>query len=256
MKKIQIFSTLIFLLCFSTMTFAQVKGSGKVKKDDSRQVGDFTKIHVATGIDGFVKIGNENKVVLEADDNVLELIKTEVKNGELKVWLDKNVKKTTKLVAHITVKQIEGLKASSGADLEVEGTIKGDKLSAKVSSGADMVFSADVNEFDGISSSGADMEIGKLVAKKANIKTSSGSDIEVGDGEVEDLNVNSSSSGDFDAYGLTVQHCNAKVSSGADINIHAVQSLNANASSGGEVSYKGEPKVQKKKSSGGSVSKK
>ena len=254
MKNFKIFSTLLFLLLISSMTFAQVKGSGKVEKDDSRNIGDFTKIHVATGIDGFVKIGNENKVVLEADDNILKHIKTEVKDGELKVSLDKYAKKATTLKAYITVKKIEGLKATSGADLVVEGIITGDKLVAKVSSGADMIFSADVNVFDGNASSGADMEIGKLIAKKANIKTSSGSDIEIDNGEVEDLNANSSSSGDIEAYGLTVQHCNAKVSSGSDINIHVVQSLNANASSGGEVSYKGDPQVEKRKSSGGSIS--
>ena len=254
MKNVKIFSTLLFLLFISSMTFAQVKGSGKVKKDDSRKVGDFTKIHIATGIDGFVKIGNENKIVLEADDNVLKHIKTEVKDGELKVWLYRTVKKTTKLKAYITVKKIEGLKASSGADLEVEGLIKGDKLTAKVSSGADMEFSADVNEFFGNASSGADMDIAKLIAKKANIKTSSGADITIEDGSVDDLEANSSSSGDIQAYDFTAQHCNARVSSGSDINIHVVQSLNATASSGGEVSYKGDPQVEKKKSSGGSVS--
>ena len=254
MKNLKIFSTLLFLLFISSMTFAQVKGSGNVEKDDSRKVGDFTKIHIATGIDGFIKLGDENKVVLEADDNILKHIKTEVKDGELKVSLDKYAKKATKLNAYITVKRIEGLKASSGADLEVDGIIKGDKLMAKVSSGADMTFSAEVDVFEGSASSGADMDITKLIAKKANLKTSSGSDIEISHGEVEDLNATSSSSGDIDAYGLTAQHCNAKVSSGSDINIHVVQSLNANVSSGGEVSYEGDPQVEKKKSTGGSVS--
>ena len=67
MKNLKIFSTLLFLLFISSMTFAQVKGSGNVEKDDSRKVGDFTKIHIATGIDGFIKLGDEINIELEFD---------------------------------------------------------------------------------------------------------------------------------------------------------------------------------------------
>ena len=254
MKNFKVFS-LLFVMFFSVSAFAQsVKGSGKVVKDDNRKVGNFTKIHVASGIDGFVKQGNENKIVIEADDNIIKLVKTEVKDGTLKVYIDKNVKKTTKLNVYITAKTIEGLHASSGADLVVETVIKGKSLACKATSGADLYVSAEVDNFNGSSSSGADLEIKNLTANSVNLKVSSGADLEIEAGSAKSVNASASSSGDIDAIGFTTETCNANASSGSDIEIHVTKSLNAKASSGADITYKGSPTVEKKTSSGGDVS--
>ena len=254
MKNLKV-HVLLFVMFLSVNSFAQsVKGSGNVIKDENRKIGAFTKIHVASGIDGYVKIGNENKVVLEADDNIINLIKTEVKDGTLKVYVDKNVKKAKKMKAYITAKSIEGLYASSGADLIVESTIKGKKLSCKASSGADLHLSAEVDNFNGSASSGADIEIKSLKAKTTNLKASSGADLDISSGSTQSLNVSASSSGDIDASDFKAETCNANASSGSDIEIHVTKSLNAKASSGADISYEGNPSVEKKTSGGGEVS--
>ena len=78
------------VLLIITMLFASclygIKGSGKVVRSE-RQVANFTSVSASAGIEVILAQDSIVKVIVEADDNLQNNIKTEVLNDELKYIL-------------------------------------------------------------------------------------------------------------------------------------------------------------------------
>jgi len=230
----------ILIMC-SVSLFAQDKTVINDKNAAPRNVKGFHAIKVENGIDLYLSYGDEAAAVSASEIKYRDKIKTEVENGVLKIWYDKDLSNqiiftnVRNLRAYVSYKNLDMLTASAGSDVLVDGTIKGNSLVMKISSGSDFKGNVDVNELTVEQSSGSDIKIaGK--ANKASIEASSGSD--------------------FNGFNLITDVCNAMCSSGSDIEITVNKELNAKASSGSDIRYKGNPQVTKTKSSGGSINKK
>ena len=237
MKKL---FSLLLIIC-SLSLFAQDKTVINDKNAEPRNVKGFHAIKVSDGIDLYLSYGDEAAAVSASEIKYRDRIKTEVENGVLKIWYDSDLANhlifTNKrdLKVYVSYKDLDRIMASAGSDVLVDGTIKGNLLSLKLSSGSDFKGNVDVNELTVDQSSGSDIKIGGK-ANMASIEASSGSD--------------------FNGYNLTADVCTAKGSSGSDINITVNKELNAKASSGSDIHYKGNASlINVTKSSGGSVSK-
>src|SRR5262245_36057785 len=68
--------------------FNAVKGSG-TRKEEVRQVGDFSGVQVGRGFKANIAVGPSTSLKISADDNLLPLIKTEVRNGDLVIETDR-----------------------------------------------------------------------------------------------------------------------------------------------------------------------
>ena len=62
-----------------------ISGNGNVVEED-RSVSGFTGVHVSSGIDVYLSEGNDFEVIVEADENLMEVILTE-KQGNILVFL-------------------------------------------------------------------------------------------------------------------------------------------------------------------------
>ncbi len=209
------------------------RGNGQVAEESRRISDGFTAVYASEGIDVFVTQGDDFKILVEADENIIDLIGTDIKDGRLKIHAIENIGRATKNV-YVTLPRVTALKSSSGADLIAQNVIKADKI-----------------ELD--ASSGSDIEV-ELVANEVMADASSGADIKVS-GKTETLYADASSGSDIKARTLTAKRCNADASSGADISVNVSEALTADASSGADISYTGEASVTKKKSVSGSVHK-
>ena len=238
MKKI--FSILLFVC--PVYLFAQDKTVINDKNAEPRNVKGFHAIKVSDGIDLYISYGDEAAAVSASEIRYRDRIKIEVENGVLKIWYDRDelnkIMFTNKrnLRAYVSYKELDAITASAGSDVLVDGVIKGNSLSLKISSGSDFKGNVEVNEL--------------------TVDQSSGSDIKIG-GKTNTVTIEASSGSDFNGYDLTTDKCIARCSSGSDINITVNKELQAKASSGSDIHYKGNADViNVTKSSGGSVSKK
>jgi hypothetical protein len=212
----------------------RVNGNKNVVTEDRTTKETFTKIKVSTGLDLFISQGNKNKITVEADQNLQEIIITEVRNGELKIYTEKNIWRAKARKIYVTVKDLETLSATSGADVYAKESIKVNNLRISATSGANIKFTVD--------------------AETVETNATSGSDIEIS-GITNNYITNATSGASIDAYELQSKNVTAKVTSGADINVFASESIDAKATSGGDIDFKGNPKkVDKKSTSGGSIS--
>ena len=240
MKSLKILFVSVLCICLASTAEAQIKkkvqGDGNVQKE-TRDLSGFTGVKTSTAIDIYLTQGNSFSVVVEADNNLLEYIETEVDNGVLKVYVDKvNITKSEKKVVHVTMKEIDLIKASSAGDVIGQTPVKAEELKISTSSAGDVKL---------------EVHVGKLY-----LSTSSSGDITL-KGEAEYLEASTSSAGDIKAYELTVKEADVSASSAGDVKITVTERLIARASSAGDVYYMGDPKyVDAKSSSAGDVVKK
>ncbi len=220
--------------CAFDMNFGDgLKGNGTIAKDKREVTEEFTLVSVSEGLDVFVTQGEPFEITVEADENVIDLIGTEIRDGKLMVHAIKNIGRATHVI-YVRLPEITGLSSSSGADLIAEETLESDKITLDASSGSGLKV--------------------KLNADEVTADTSSGADISVS-GSANLFYANSSSGSDINARNLKVKVCHADASSGSDISLHVTESLTAEANSGADISYSGEATVQKNNSVSGSVHK-
>ncbi len=224
--------------CNFDVMFGQTHGNGTVTTEDRAVTEDFNKVKGSAGLDVFLTKGNTASIRVEADENLHEIIETDVYNGKLHVKTadNHNIGKAKSKKVFVTYVSLDEVGASSGADVIVNGVLEAENLTLDASSGADL-------------------EV-EVFAKKLYLDCSSGADIKVS-GRASDLTADASSGSDIKAKDLMVVNCKAEVSSGADITVHVKESLEVDASSGGDVKYYGNPTAVKNNSgkSSGSVRK-
>lgn len=207
------------------------KGNGKEVTETRKITEEFTEISVSEGLAVYVTQADDFNIEVEADENIIDLIATDIKNGRLRVHARENIGQATKNI-YVSLPEVTALKGSSGAELRGENGIRSDKL-----------------EVDG--SSGAQLRL-ELIANSLEIDASSGANLNIS-GETDRAEVDVSSGGNINATELRTKSCTADASSGGNVKIQVSESLTADASSGGNIGYSGDPKVQGKKSVSGSV---
>lgn len=238
MKRTLIFLSaiagLIFLLSSCMMGFLDsISGDGNIKIV-SREITDFKSIEASNGLNVFITFGNTLSLEVEADENLQEVILTEVNSGTLRVHTNKNIRNATAKNIRITVPTLEDIEVSSAADVRCENILKTERLDISVSSAGQLRLETDAKEVSAEASSSGSMELR---------------------GEADDLKVTVSSAGSIDADKLEVKFCKASASSAGNVKVWVTDQLNAEASSAGNVQYKGDPANKKiDTSSAGSVS--
>jgi len=209
------------------------------KNAQKRDVKNFHGIRVSNGIHLYLSQGNEEAVAVSAsEEEYTHRIKTIVEDGILKIYYDNGNHSWhndgKRLRAYVSFKTIDQLKGNSGAEVEVDGTIKSSDLNFDFSSGAS--FS------------------GRVESNSLKVEQNSGAETQIS-GTTGNLRVEASSGSNFKGYDLETESCDANTSSGATLKVTVKKELTASASSGGQIYYKGSGVIRDiSTSSGGEVS--
>lgn len=225
-----ILATLTIVLLTTSLQAQKWNKDVKTSKED-RTVKSFTKVSLSGGIDLTIEQGNSKTISVEASDNAMEYLVTEVKNGTLKIYFDKNIRRVKKAHVFISVDDLEKISASGGSDIESKGKLKFDKLAIHSSGGSDIELELEVRHLD--------------------CHTSGGSDVDL-DGSAETLDLHASGGSDFKGFNFKTKEAKVSASGGSDSNVYASESIEVRASGASDVNFKGDPKQTKLKSSGSS----
>jgi hypothetical protein len=235
MKKLSLLSLFAFMV--SAVIAQKTINDANAEK---RNVSGYHAISISDGIDLYLSQGGESVAVSASETKYRDRIKTEVRDGILKICYEHNNGiniewGNRKMKAYVSFNSLDNLKGSGGSDIKVDGTIKVNSLDVNISGGSD---------FDG-----------KVEINDLKIKASGGSDMDIS-GNVKNLTIDASGGSDFKGYSLTADICSLEASGGSDVEITINKELNANASGGSDVYYKGNGSVRSVKSSGSSSIKK
>ena len=215
----------------------KIKGNGNFTTVE-RSVGEYDHVAMAGWFDMDIVAGKEGKITLEGESNLLEYIKTEVKDGKLVVKVKKGVNLKPSdwnkgIQITVPVQEIGGVTMSGSGDIVGRTTLKTDDFSTTMSGSGDITLDVDADE------------VKATLAGSGDINLS---------GNTKDFSATISGSGDIKAYDLKAAYVTAQVSGSADIRVYASEKLTARVSGSGDVRYKGNPtKVDSKVSGSGDV---
>lgn len=208
-------------------------GNGNVVKQE-RSVGSFYSISASSAINVYLFQSDEEKVIVEADDNLLDIIVTEVRNGCLKCTVKGQMRNAKKLNVYVSFKNLEEVSASSASGIYSETVIKASNFEINASSASHVKLELDVKNLDAEASSASDIV---LV------------------GTCTHFEAESSSASGIDGRKLVAISADLSASSAGNIHIDVRESLEASASSGAYIGYSGKPSHKDvRNSSGGTVS--
>lgn len=230
---ILVLAALFISSCNFNATFGPGEmGNGELTQESRKANETFTEVVASEGIDVYLTQAATQEITVEADENIIDLIGTDIKDGRLRIHAIENIGRATKKV-YVSLPEITALKSSSGADLIAKTPLEVDQLKLNASSGSDLeLFQVQADGIEADASSGANIEIA---------------------GTANELDADSSSGANIKAKNLLTKNCTADASSGAGISVNVSESLVADANSGADIRYKGDPEVQKNKSVSGSI---
>ena len=210
-------SILAFVAAIQTEALAQVKGEGDVVKQEL-DIATFDGVKLGFSGDIYLTQGSTQKVVVEAQQNIIDNIKREVKNGTWYVGFDRNVRSHKGVKVYITMATLTEIGVSGSGNIVTESSFTGlDHVDAYVSGSGDIKADLQANAIEGgISGSG-----------KIHLKGSAGS-----------LDMKISGSGDIMAADLKVGDCELSISGSGDAQVWPTGSLEASISGSGDIRYK------------------
>ncbi len=234
-----IISTLVSLTLFSCNfdlnINSGIKGNGNVQIENRTITNTFNTIKATEGLDVYITQSDNESITVEADENLHNLIITEVIDGVLKIHTSQNIGRVTSKKVNVSFKDISKIVSTSGSDVFSTNVINADHLELSSTSGSGMKLEVNTNTLECKSTSGSDIRVsGKTI--KLIAEATSGSDIKAGD--------------------LIAESSKVKATSGADITVNTSKELTAKATSGGDIKYYGNPeKIDKSNNSSGSIKK-
>ena len=258
----------------------RVTGSGNIIEKEIKLSGEYSTIYVSRAVKVIMENRSDNKVVISADDNVMEYVVCKVEGGKLTATIDNKINSISNVNVKIYLpksEKIDKISTASGGEAHIYPTIKTTSLTIESSSGSKVdittaeagklvinassagnikgSFKSD-NSANLAASSAGKIDI-TLLGKEVVCEASSGANIEL-NGQANKLNAEASSAANINAKTFTAENVYAAASSGADVDVFAQKRLSANASSAGKIRYTGPVDsfdVSKNASSGGSVKK-
>jgi hypothetical protein len=242
---------------------AQITGNGNIVKKE-RDVQPFTAIVTSNGWDLVLTQGNTYAMIIETDENLVDKVKTEVKNGTLYIYSDARIMKSHRRMVHLTFKELNSIKASGGADVSAETTITAaGKFALNLSGGSDLKnLNLKAGALTGNFSGGSDAKISFVSVQNIELDASGGSDIYLKNisGEAFTLTLNGGSDAilegntgklmitarggsDITAHNLNVKDCILDLFGSSDAKMNVTGTLDVTLSGGSDLLCKGNPRI-------------
>jgi hypothetical protein len=216
-----------------------VRGSGEIESE-TRQLDEFDAISIRYPGEFVVRQGKQLSVTIEAEDNLLPQLSTDIRGGTLVIEnSEKNysqrVKPTEDVKIVITVTDLSKIEFSAAGTLQVDG-LKTDSFELKISGAGD----ATINDLDADS-----LVVNLSGAGKVKL-----------DGRADNVRVHISGWGDCAAADLQTKTAEVQISGAGTATLRVEEDLTARISGAGTVNYYGSPTVHQTISGAGAVNKK
>lgn len=229
---------LLVLLLIMTAMYGHAQNLVYDANAEVRKVDAFRGVSAGGGITVYISQGKEQAIAVSAeDDKYVSKIKTEVKNGVLKIYIDAAMWNNwnwsnKKIKAYVTVTELTSLELSGGSVGKVVDPISVNELS--------------------VACHGGSIINGDFKGTALNLDLSGGSIANL-QGSFTSAKVDASGGAILNGFDATTDACNADASGGSIINISVNKELTADASGGSIVNYKGTGIIKSVDTSGGSI---
>jgi carbon monoxide dehydrogenase subunit G len=232
--------------CYARMAKV-VSGSG-MPKTEARQPGAFDRVRSEGAADVIVTVGaaaagtddveaappagTMTTVTVSADDNIVPLIETEVRGGELVISSRTPYRPKSPVKVTVTTPLLEELRLNGSGQALITGA-RGARLETAIHGSGDV-------------------RIEKLDVDRLDVQIA-GSGSVTGDGSADHVHVSVNGSGNVELADVTAQTADVTISGSGDATLNVAATLNAHVAGSGDVRYRGTPKVESTVAGSGKV---
>lgn len=261
------------LLCTSTI-FGQVftLGNKKVKASNvyvtkQIKIDDFDRLEVAGSMDVVYKqVKGKPTLEIYTADNIVDLVKTEVVNGTLKIGFKKGYSISyNKLIIRVSSEDINAISLAGSGSIDLANGVKTNKMNISLAGSGDVMGKNIFCQEDlriALSGSG-DVSMQQLACNQFDVSLAGSGDVLMKDVNVHSAKVSLAGSGCVEMYGKTdkshfelagsgeilaagfeAKEVNISIAGSGDVECHATDHLKVSISGSGEVGYKGNPQLE------------
>lgn len=205
-------------------------GSGVVATE-RRQVAPFEAVSVEGDFEVLVRVAPETSLTLTGDDNLLPLVRTEVREGTLHIGATRGVSSRRGIRVSLTTPSLQAVAVSGSSRVDAR------RFRAEA-------FRASVSGSGNLSAEGETRTLEIALSGSGNARVT---------GSAERVAAALSGSGDLDLLRLSARTADVQVSGSGTAALLASDELNASVSGSGDVFYGGAPRVTSHISGSGTV---
>lgn len=221
MKNFIALLTVVSSLFSCGMAGQSVTGNGNVK-EEKRDIADFHGIATSGSIEVEIVSGDNYSVKVSNDQNLLQYVVTEIKDGVLNVYYKSgyNINNDHAKVL-ISAPSLDKIATSGSGDISGDGTIKNtNEITFSLSGSGDVTANVD--------------------APSINVRGSGSGDIKLS-GRTKDFECKMSGSGNVQCTNLQSENVVVSVAGSSDVHVFASVHLKVNVAGSGDVYYSGNP---------------
>ena len=236
------------------------------QKKETRPVSGFTGIDASSAFNITVSKGSSESLTIEADDAVMPLVRSEVRNGVLYLYLDNanKVKNIKILKANVVMKNLDKVSLSGACKLTANELFTSNRFTGECSGASNLTVNVNTGELSiGSSGSGkiqmkanvkgdAKFNIsgvskiqGELSAANVKFNSSGVSTVDI-TGSAKEIKIDISGTSKINASKFTVRTATVKSSGTSKITLDVADHLEVNSSGTSTVEYKGAPVIAAK----------
>lgn len=234
MKQISVIIASIAIL-FSMNACKKVVGEGPVVTQE-RPTSAFTALHSKISSDVFYNIGNEYKVTIEAQRNIIDVMETIISGGELQIRFrnDVNVKSHETIRVYVTAPALQSFAQSGSGTMNVQNDLNVDNLNLQISGSGNI-------------------KLSKVESDQIAAHISGSGNINIAAGTANKVSADISGSGDIDLLNVISKNASTVTSGSGGIKVYVTDNLDSRISGSGTVWYRGNPRVSANISGSGRV---
>jgi len=211
-----------------------VRGSGRVVEEE-REVSGFTGVAL-NGVGHLtIERGDTERLRIEAEDNLLPYIETQISGGVLEIGQRTNVNLWPKrpINFYLTVVNLESVAVSGSGQVEAP-VLEAERFSLAISGSGDA-------KMDG------------LDTQELTVQISGSGKVDIAGGKADKQDVSISGSGRYTARDLESMDAQVRISGSGSATIRVSDNLDVTVSGSGDVQYLGRPRIQQAVSGSGKV---
>jgi hypothetical protein len=202
----------------------------------TRDVSSFTEIQLSIHAMLFLTQGDNQEIIIEAEEDDLQIIETEVSNGKLNIKCSERKNKLNGYPkVFITIPEIDGVIISGSGKVIAEEKIVSDNIYTKISGSGNIKFA-------------------DLTATSIIVHISGSGNIDIGgNNPTGDVDIKISGSGNISMETIKAEKADIHISGSGNCKVNVSEELDAKISGSGDVFYLGKPAINASVSGSGKI---
>ncbi|MCG7877849.1 MAG: DUF2807 domain-containing protein [Candidatus Thiodiazotropha endolucinida] len=152
-----------------------IRGNGKASQEQ-RQIPMFSSIQLSGGVDVLFRPSSNVLCAVQADENLIPLVKTVVERGILKIFTTESYSTSNRILVACSAPSLSSASLSGSGDIEIEN-LNGSPLSLAINGSGNILVTGTVTNLSGMVQGSGDISASGLSAKNGTLSVQGSGDI-------------------------------------------------------------------------------